>query len=275
MNKKFFSEIHNVLTLEGDGVKSFLHGQTTSNLLAAQSGEIIHSCWLNTLGRVRAILEIHMHENKAKIICLAGQIEDIHNAFERMIFPADNVNISKGNQVNRYQIIDLDQSDLKKEIILMEDFDAIPVDFTDVKKATSEELQRFKLETGFPLGPGEINGKHNPFEIGLEFLVDMNKGCYLGQETIARLSRNSQQIKKLFFWQSENKVKCGDIYQLRPNKENDWLRVGVITSCYEDVIKSGCLGLAIIKYSTIEKNENFFVNKENKIILKEILTKKI
>ncbi|MEC8529550.1 MAG: chlorite dismutase family protein [Thermoproteota archaeon] len=33
----------------------------------------------------------------------------------------------------------------------------------------------------------EINGKNNPLELGLQDLIDFNKGCYLGQETISKI----------------------------------------------------------------------------------------
>ena len=45
-----------------------------------------------------------------------------------------------------------------------------------------------RIELGYPLSHSELNEKHNPWEAGLAQAVHMNKGCYIGQEIIARLN---------------------------------------------------------------------------------------
>lgn len=50
-----------------------------------------------------------------------------------------------------------------------------------------EAYAHYRVEQGIPIAPNEINDLHNPHELGLMNLVDGNKGCYIGQEVIARL----------------------------------------------------------------------------------------
>ncbi|MFC1730026.1 YgfZ/GcvT domain-containing protein [candidate division KSB1 bacterium] len=45
----------------------------------------------------------------------------------------------------------------------------------------------FRIEQGIPASPTEINEDVNPHEAGLLNEVDFDKGCYIGQEVIARL----------------------------------------------------------------------------------------
>ncbi len=44
-----------------------------------------------------------------------------------------------------------------------------------------------RMELGIPLFNSELNEEHNPWEAGLGRAIHMNKGCYIGQEVIARL----------------------------------------------------------------------------------------
>jgi hypothetical protein len=44
-----------------------------------------------------------------------------------------------------------------------------------------------RIESGVPLRGAELSDAHNPWEARLSGAVDLNKGCYIGQEVIARL----------------------------------------------------------------------------------------
>lgn len=50
-----------------------------------------------------------------------------------------------------------------------------------------EAFEILRVEAGMPSFPQEINENRNPWEVRLADSVSMNKGCYLGQEVIARL----------------------------------------------------------------------------------------
>ncbi|MFH1567725.1 MAG: folate-binding protein, partial [Gemmatimonadota bacterium] len=53
-----------------------------------------------------------------------------------------------------------------------------------------------RIESGTP-GPRELTTDHNPWEAGLGHLVHANKGCYIGQEVIARLSTYDKVKQRL------------------------------------------------------------------------------
>ena len=93
------------LSLRGEGVKSFLHGQTSADIMSTEKGSFLIPCWLSSTGRVRAILEIFLLEEKADIILLAGDINDLVNGLDRVIFPADLVEIQPLSSQRRVQDI--------------------------------------------------------------------------------------------------------------------------------------------------------------------------
>ena len=50
-----------------------------------------------------------------------------------------------------------------------------------------EASQMLRLEWGTPIWGRELTQDYNPWEAGLERAIHMDKGCYIGQEVIARL----------------------------------------------------------------------------------------
>ena len=68
------------------------------------------------------------------------------------------------------------------------------INFTDkmfcnkslVKYLTIEYLI-FRIKNLIPKSGNEIIDSYNPLDLGLERLIDFSKGCYVGQEVIARL----------------------------------------------------------------------------------------
>ncbi len=59
----------------------------------------------------------------------------------------------------------------------------------------SEAFDLLRIEAGIPTFPQEINQERNPWEVRLADSVSMNKGCYLGQEVIARLA-NYRKVQR-------------------------------------------------------------------------------
>ena len=52
----------------------------------------------------------------------------------------------------------------------------------------AEELEAWRILRGLPASGHELTGEHNPLEAGLRDAVSFSKGCYVGQEVVARLN---------------------------------------------------------------------------------------
>ena len=59
-------------------------------------------------------------------------------------------------------------------------------------------FERVRIEQGRPMPGHEITEDYNPLDAGLWSTVSFNKGCYIGQETIARLE--SRDAVKMGLW---------------------------------------------------------------------------
>jgi len=60
-----------------------------------------------------------------------------------------------------------------------------------------EAYEIFRIENGLPASPNEINENINPHEAGIINDVSFTKGCYIGQEVIARLDTYDKVQKHL------------------------------------------------------------------------------
>ena len=62
----------------------------------------------------------------------------------------------------------------------------------------------YRITKGIPEAPNELNDQFNPHEVGLLNLVSFTKGCYIGQEVVARLEtydKVQKYLKRLTFHQ--------------------------------------------------------------------------
>jgi tRNA-modifying protein YgfZ len=66
---------------------------------------------------------------------------------------------------------------------------------TGIAVLSASDWERLRLEQGRPMPVHELTDDDNPLEAGLWQTISFNKGCYIGQETIARLN-TYQGVKK-------------------------------------------------------------------------------
>ena len=119
----------------------------------------------------------------------------------------------------------------------------------DFSLVGEDAYQIYRVEKGIPSAPFEINDNYNPHEVGLVKLINQKKGCYIGQEVIARLETYNkvQRILKGIIFNS-NPVE-GEEYQLRDEKDLD---AGNITSMVYSYKLKKHIGLALIRRTYAE-----------------------
>ena len=88
--------------IDGIDSKRFLNGLTTSNLNQASSN-IVKTCLLDPKGVLKSLIEVHFIKNQLLILILEGDVNEIRNRFEDIIFPNDKVQISSIKHILRIQ----------------------------------------------------------------------------------------------------------------------------------------------------------------------------
>ncbi len=99
--------------------------------------------------------------------------------------------------------------------------------------------QQLRIEQGRPTPDHELTEDYNPLEAGLWETISFEKGCYIGQETIARLNTYKGVKQQLWGIRLKAPVEPGTVVMLGEEK------VGKVTSFTQT--NQGAFGLAYIR----------------------------
>jgi aminomethyltransferase len=97
-----------------------------------------------------------------------------------------------------------------------------------------------RIKSGIPQSPNEINEKYIPLELGLWDAVSFSKGCYTGQEIIARMESRGKLARQLVGIQLSDEAPLGS--SILHDKRN----LGVLTSITFSP-HHGWIGLGVVK----------------------------
>ncbi len=264
--KKFWLEKFDCFSITGKDARKFLNGITTGNILNSEN-KVIKTCWLTPNGVLRSLIEINFLERNLEVIVLAGNTHEITDYFNQIIFPADDVLISESYLINRIQQIDEASSWRTFEPIFFKKEDQeFEIYKNKLNLLNSNDLKLWKLNQAIPSLKMEINGKNNPLELGLKDLIDFNKGCYLGQETMSKIKNVSSLKQEIRTWKSlESNLNLDFVDKNLYINSAKHISVGKITSFLKS--DSQIKGLAMIKRKYLEEGSYFFSEIFGKIII--------
>jgi folate-binding protein YgfZ len=112
-----------------------------------------------------------------------------------------------------------------------------------------DALEILRVEAGVPRFAIDMDETNVVSETNLDDSVSYSKGCYVGQEIIARIKYRGHVAKKLtgISWESANTVDAGSVVKSSDDKE-----IGRITSAvYSPRLKS-TIALAYVKYDHLK-----------------------
>ncbi|KAA8492233.1 putative transferase [Porphyridium purpureum] len=201
----------------GDAVR-FLHSRCTSDLQTAVKSAttkrstadhlsfVCTTLVTSNTGRMVDLVSILlMNKGDAKqhllLMTSAARTASLVETFDKFIFPMDDVSVrdASGEYAAQYMMNQTQACATDAEALHFLPFgNRVPL--ACVVKATKDEHAAFEstghealydlfcVEYGIPRADREITEAYNPLEAGLWQFVSFSKGCYCGQETIARLN---------------------------------------------------------------------------------------
>ncbi|MCP9839240.1 folate-binding protein [Synechococcus sp. J7-Johnson] len=197
-----------LIRLEGPDSLRFLHGQSSQDLERAQPGQCLATCCLTPTARVRGLAEVLVDASGAWLVITAGEGAAIHQALDRVLFPADQVNLGpllSGTLISLEGAAGAIQDTsvgwrLPGDRLVLMDGEYLTAELEAIPALGPIESERWRLSQGRPLAPNEISEEVNPFELGLADRVSLSKGCYVGQETLAKLATYDGVKQQLRRW---------------------------------------------------------------------------
>ena len=259
-----------MIRLEGAGSRRFLHGQSSQALELAPEGACLATCLISPTARMRALALVRLETHGAELVVLAGDPQAVHQALDRVLFPADGVRLGpvQPAQLVRWsgaaapgeapQLlqpgVDLGAG-ADQPCWLLRDDDTLPAWLAALPELTAAQVEQRRLRCGFPAAPGELNDDTNPFELGLAPWVSLNKGCYVGQETLAKLATYDGVKQQLRHWQvqASSPAQADALVPGLGLTTEAGERAGVITSALHG--PEGSEGLALVRRQALGQAE--------------------
>jgi len=122
--------------------------------------------------------------------------------------------------------------------------------------ADDTAYQSYRIELGRPIGGHELTDAFNPLEAGLIWACPDNKGCYTGQEIIARQITYDKITKSLVGLQSSSVLAVG------AKVTEHGRAVGTVTSAATSIESQTPIALAIVKRPFHEAGTTLLVDNQ-------------
>jgi len=213
-----------VLKLTGEDHLDFLQSQGTADF-RGPTGSCIYSLWLDHKGLIHSdAFVLRVSEEKVLLVSYECTAAEIMEKFERHII-ADDVEVT--DHTEEWQLLSiapesaasfLDRRSYQHEDnrfhieadgylysgrrlgkgsldYLVPARTGVPL---EVEKLSNDSAEHMRIEGGIPSIPRDITpGTMNPVEANILSAVSFTKGCYLGQEVVARVHRLKRVSSRL------------------------------------------------------------------------------
>ena len=130
---------------------------------------------------------------------------------------------------------------------------------TGLVAANEAEFELLRIESGRPRFGRELSLDYIPLETGLWDDISFNKGCYIGQEIIARMESRGKLAKQLVTLTADSELAVGAEIMA------DGRKVGSVTSAA--VGPDGSVALGYVKTKALE-SENLAVGETAVTVVK-------
>lgn len=225
------------LRVLGKDRESLLHRLTTNEMRHLKSGEGVVNIFTNAKGRVVDVVEMFMEEDSIFMLTTPGRAKQVKEWIEKYTFVEDvrceDVTSQYGliaffgeesvkllRQSFGWEVEDVPMQHARplvwegKNLIVHRSGAITPVHFNLMmpvaemakfwERATAHATpigyaayEMLRIHRGQPAVGKEITEEYNPHEVGLYPFINFEKGCYIGQEVIARLDSYQKVQRQL------------------------------------------------------------------------------
>ena len=276
------------LRVFGKDRETLLHRLTANEMRHLKSGEGVVNIFTNAKGRVVDVVEMFMEEECIFLLTSPGRAPIVKQWIEKYTFIEDVRCEDISSQIGMISLFGAESAALlqtlfdwpvqdlpaqharllvhgEKSILVQRSGLITPVQFNLLMPVA--ELEKFwqtltpqatpighaayemlRIHRGLPMMEKEITDEYNPHEVGLYPFINFEKGCYIGQEVIARLDTYQKVQRQLAGVKFEMSDPDDPLFAALPVPiyVGEQL-IGQLTSaCFSPGQQSG-LGLALIR----------------------------
>jgi folate-binding protein YgfZ len=251
------------LRITGRDRAAFLHGQCTNDVKRLAVGQSCYAAFLNAKGKMRG---------DGYILCLDDAIlveasRGLLASLERYIITEDVILEDMSESLGEWLVVGA------KEVAMPPGAKtfahalgtAVIGSMPMAAKLSEEELEVVRIEVGVPRWGVDMNEDTIPVEAGLETrAISYDKGCYIGQETIARIKTYGHVNRQLI----QCEVQGARLPERGEKIVADDREVGWVTSAANSMRLGKRLALGYVRREFATKGLKLKINQQPMEVLK-------
>lgn len=268
-----------VLQVTGDDRLDFLNRMSTQALLELEPGGASATIFTTAIGRIVETARVLNQVDRVVLVLAPGRAQPLQTWLQRHIFFQDRVTLESLDgpwthlglygphaelaarttfselpalpsgahiELNGGAVWPVPQPQPGVEFLLRSELAQRAVAAWPPEPAQAQAYEALRLEAGLPAPGREITDQAIPLEVGLWEAVSFSKGCYIGQEIIARMESRGRQARTLLGVRLEGPAQPGEPVRQGTTPQ------GNLTSAAESP-RLGWIGLALVRPAAIDE----------------------
>ncbi|HET6713900.1 MAG TPA: hypothetical protein VFI59_09345 [Actinomycetota bacterium] len=206
---------HRIVRVRGSDAKGWLHDLLTADVASLRPGEARRSLLLDPTGHVRADLQVASDDEGLWLFQAPDQVDHVGSALAIYVLSSD---VQLEDLTGRRSLIALpgpseEPGGFRPSVLgagrdLLTDAEE-PLAPAGRGFVSGDAVEVWRIRAGRPrMGP-DFDRTSIPAEGGLEALIDTSKGCFLGQESVARVRNLGHPPRVLRHLEGDGRVDAG------------------------------------------------------------------
>lgn len=178
------------VTMTGEDRLSFLHNMCTNDICGLPVGENCEAFCTDVQGKIVAHVFVIARDDRLELLMVPGQAETLIAHLDRYIIRED---VTLADATGDYGWKFVGSGETASELS-----ECFSLGIEGGVACCQEAWEAVRIEAGLPLFDVDFDSSNLPQEVDRNArAINFNKGCYLGQETIARIDALGHVNKKV------------------------------------------------------------------------------
>lgn len=275
----FYRQNRGLIAVWGKEAVQFLNGLITNDVAKLEDGAQMSAAFPNAQGRLLGVVRVKRSGEKFLFETEDATREKIYNNLFRFTFAGDFFAEDLSEKYSFFRVQSAEHRVQSDGIIEfetqfgadyfvpndeVENFKSELKDAVEISDAVYEVL---RIENGIPLYGRDMDETTIVPELGIDGLISYNKGCYIGQEIIARIyfrGHVAKQLRGLIFEEEGGNPHVSQAAENLELKTADGKNAGKITSVTFSPNLNKTIALAFVRYDYLAENTELKV--ENSVV---------
>jgi len=265
----FYEQKRGLIAVWGKEAAQFLNGLITNDVAKLEDKEQMLAAFPNAQGRLLAQVRVLRQGDKFLFETEEATHEKVFKNLFRFTFAGDFFAEDLSDNFRYFEVTNHKlqitntgfiefQNSFGKNVFIPND--AAESFLNEIKNENASEIsdelyEVLRIENGVPLYGVDVDETTIVPELGIDELISYQKGCYIGQEIIARIHFRGHIAKQLTGLILENKAKPNDEL-----KSLDGKNAGKITSVTFSPKLEKYIALAFVRYDYLAEGTKLKVN---------------